>query len=63
MPGSMLGIIKFTFMHLRFLQNERELTGILHKRAPHTLESSLLGCLLQITSPYPRHADCFRVLA
>lgn len=62
-PGSMLGIIKFAFMPLHFLQNECELVEILHKRTPHTPESSLLGCLLQITSPYPRHADCSRVLA
>lgn len=55
-PGAMLGIIKFTFMHLRFLQSECELTGIFHKRTPtypRVLSSRMLS---SNTSPHPRQA-------
>lgn len=59
-PGALLGVIRFTFMHLHFLQSECELMGIFHKRTPayaRILSSRMLSSNTQ-GRPW-----CSRVLA
>lgn len=64
LPWSVLGIIKVTFIHSRFLQSKHELMGIFQDKKHPILKSSPLRCFSTNISPTAgRDADRSGVLA